>query len=261
MDYKHIVVKNGSVSTVTLNRPEVRNAMSDQTLKELTHCFSSFAKSSSLRVVVVSGAGRDFCAGADIEWMRRAGKLPPAAGRKDARLLADMCRAVDECPVPVIASVQGAIYGGGLGLVSACDIVVAEEKAKMCFSECRLGILPAVVSCFVLPKIGVAARRFYLTAEVFGMAKARELGLVHEIAAEAELQAKVDSLVSHVLANGPRAVREAKALIRKLPGMTLEKRIKLAVDTLVRVRSSAEGQEGLSAFLEKRRASWIEAAA
>lgn len=246
------------VATLSLNRPEARNAMDDNTLRELTHAFKYLAKRSDIRAVVVRGEGPDFCAGADIQWMRRAGRLSPAQGRKDARLLAEMCLAVDECPVPVIARAQGSVYGGGLGLVSACDIVVAAESAKMCFSECRLGILPAVVSCWVIPKIGVAAaRRYYLSSEVFDMVAAGQMGLVHVVAAERALDERIEAIVGSIARNGPNAVREAKAFLKKLAGKGLRERLKLAVDTLVRVRSSPEGQEGLGAFLEKRPPAWI----
>ncbi len=259
MSFEHIRLERaGPVASVTLARPQVRNAMDDRTLRELTAAFQGLAKDGAVRVVVVRGEGKDFCAGADVEWMRRAGKLKAAQGKKDARLLAEMCRAVDECPVPVIARAHGAVFGGGLGLVSVCDVVVAADDAKMCFSETRLGILPAVISVFVLPKIGAAnARRYYLTAEVFGMADAKDMGLVHEVAPAESLDAKVSELVRAVLRNGPNAVREAKKLVRKMEGMELSRRVTLAVGTLVRLRSSPEGQEGLSAFLEKRKAAWV----
>lgn len=258
MDFRHIRVEKGPVSTVTLNRPEARNAMSDLTLRELTAAFTGLGKDPAVRAIVVRGEGPDFCAGADIEWMRRAGRLKPAQGKKDARLLAEMGRAVSECPCPVIVRAHGNVFGGGLGLVAACDIAVAAEDARMCFSETRLGILPAVISCFVLPKIGpAAARRYYLTAEVFGMAAAKDMGLVHEVCPAGELDAKVAALTASILRNGPNAVREAKAIIRKMEGLSFDRRVLLSVDTLVRLRSSPEGQEGLSAFLEKRPASWV----
>jgi methylglutaconyl-CoA hydratase len=257
MGFQHILVAKGPVSGVTLNRPDVRNAMSDLTLRELTAAFIELGRDPSVRAIVVRGEGKDFCAGADIEWMRRAGTLKAAQGKKDARLLAEMCRAVSECPCPVLVRAHGNVFGGGLGLVAACDITVAAEDAKMCFSETRLGILPAVISCFVLPKIGAAAaRRYYLTAEVFGMPAAKGMGLVHEVCPEAELDARLSALTDSIQRNGPKAVREAKAIIRKMDGLSLERRVALSVDTLVRLRSSPEGQEGLSAFLEKRPASW-----
>ncbi len=245
------------VAVLSLNRPEVRNAMDENTLREISAAFKSFAGTPGLRAVVVRGEGKDFCAGADIKWMRRSGTLKGAAAKADAKRLVDMCRAVSECPVPVVARVHRSIFGGGLGLISACDIVVAEENSRMCFSECRLGILPAVVSSFVLPKIGPsAARRYFLTAEVFGMVEALRMGIVHEVVAEADLDKTVDRILSQILKNGPRAVREAKALIRKFEGLSFPKRVAYSLKTLLKVRSSAEGQEGLGAFLEKRPPRW-----
>lgn len=257
--YRHLLVDGAAVATVRLNRPEVGNAMSDLTLKELAACFKTLAKESGLRAVVIRGEGKNFCVGADIEWMRRAGTLPPAKGKKDAALLAEALKAVQDCPVPVIVRAHGAIYGGGLGLVAACDIALAAEDSRMCFSETRLGILPAVISLFVLPKIGVtAARRYYLTAEVFGMRTAKEIGLVHEVVPEAELDAALEVLLASIRKNGPQAVRTAKALLRKLPETpSFVARQKLVIETLVRLRSSPEGQEGLSAFLEKRAPAWL----
>jgi methylglutaconyl-CoA hydratase len=258
--FEHIKVgrhaKLKSVASISINRPEVGNAMSDQTLKELAGAFRAVSADKELRAVVVKGEGKHFCAGADIEWMRRAGKLKPAEGRKDATLLAEMGRAIQECPVPVVAQVHGACYGGGLGVVAAADIAVAAEDARMCFSECRLGILPAVISLFVLPKIGeAAARRWYLTSEVFSMAQARELGLIHEIAAPAQLELAVEAILDHIGRNGPSAVRAAKKLLGEFS--QAKDRQKIVLDALLKQRSSPEGQEGLSAFLEKRPASWI----
>jgi methylglutaconyl-CoA hydratase len=257
MGYSHIKVEAGPVAKVTLARPDARNAMSDETLKELTSAFRTLGADSRARVMVVTGEGKDFCAGADIEWMRRAGRLPAEQGKADARLLADMLRAVDECPVPVVVAAQGNVFGGGLGLVAACDIALLAEDAKLCFSECRLGILPAVISCWVIPKIGAgAARRLYLTGELFSAAQAVHIGLASEAVPADKLQPRVESVVKNILSCGPQAVRTAKALLPKLEGKTLDERIDLTVDTLVRLRSSPEGQEGLSAFLERRKPSW-----
>jgi methylglutaconyl-CoA hydratase len=261
MAYQHILVKTGPVASVTLNRPHVRNAMDDATLRELTAAFKALSKDKNLRAVVVRGAGQDFCAGADINWMHRAGKLPPAKSRKDAKLLLDMALAVDACPVPVVAAVQGNVFGGGLGLASACDIILAEENARMSFSEARLGIIPAVISCFVVPRIGEAqARRYYLTGEIFNMKTAKHLGIVHELTHADELAERTDAIVANILKNGPNAVRTAKALLRKFPSLNFNARAKLVLDTLTRLRRSPEGQEGLSAFLQKRPAAWMASA-
>ncbi len=257
MEYRHLKVRAGPVTMVTLSRPETRNAMSDETLRSLTMAFSAIAKDPAVRAVIVTGEGPDFCAGADIHWMKESGKLPPDEGKKDARLLADMLQAVDECPVPVIVAAHGNVFGGGLGLVAACDIALLADDAKMSFSECRLGIMPAVISCWVLPKIGAAnARRYYLTGEVFGAKEAVQMGLAHEAVAAAELSAKADAIAANIVKCGPNAVRAAKALLPRLSVLGLNQRIGLAVETLVRLRSSAEGQEGLAAFLEKRAPEW-----
>ncbi len=253
----HLIVKPGPVAEVSLNRPERRNALSDETLRQIAQAFRDLALEPRLRAVILKGEGRDFCAGADIEWMRRAGKLSGKAAEDDARLLAAACLAVDECPVPVIARAQGNIYGGGLGLLAAADVAVGAQDAKFCFSECRLGILPAVVSSFVLPKIGAQARRYYLTAEPFGPQEAFHMGLVHEISPENAMDDKIRQIAKGVLSCGPTAVREAKALIRAFPGKNPRERIDDSLKSLLRARSSAEGQEGLAAFLEKRKASWI----
>lgn len=245
------------VARVRINRPQVGNAMNDQTLKEIAGAFRVLAADSKLRAVLVQGEGKHLCAGADIEWMRRAGSLPPEEGKKDARLLAEMLSAVEKCPVPVIVAAHGAVYGGGLGLVAACDIAVAAEDAKFCFSETKLGIMPAVISCWVLPKIGIAnARRYYVTSEVFGARRAKELGLVHDVCGPDGLDEFLTTLLKDVVKNGPNAVRASKELLLNFPSWAAQDRVERVVDTLVRLRSSDEGQEGLTAFLEKRPASW-----
>ncbi|MBI5247635.1 MAG: enoyl-CoA hydratase/isomerase family protein [Elusimicrobia bacterium] len=257
MEYQHLKVHAGPVTKVTLSRPELRNAMSDETLRSLTLVFREIASNPEVRAVIVTGGGKDFCAGADINWMKASGKLSTEEGKKDARLLADMLSAVDDCPVPVIVAAQGNCFGGGIGLLAACDIALVSEDAKMSFSECRLGIMPAVISSWVLPKIGIAnARRYYLTAEVFGAKEAVAMGLAHEEVKPEELYLKADAAVANIMKCGPNAVRTAKALLPRLRPLGLNQQIGLTVDTLVRLRSSAEGQEGLAAFLEKRAPEW-----
>lgn len=260
--FEHIAVgycaEMRTVAAVSLNRPEAGNAMSDQTLRELAGAFRVLSGDAQLRAVIVTGTGKHFCAGADILWMKRAGQLPPEEGRKDARLLVEMLSAVQDCPVPVIVAAQGAVYGGGLGLMAACDISLAASDAKFCFSECRLGIMPAVISAFVLPKIGVAnARRYYATAEVFDAPRAKELGLLHEALAPDELSRRASALAAAVARNSPRAVRAAKKLLLGWDALAPGGRVEALIDALVSLRSSAEGQEGLAAFLEKRPASWM----
>lgn len=257
MAHRFIRVETGPVSKVVLARPEARNAMSDVTLRELAEAFRALAREKDLRAVLVTGEGKDFCAGADIQWMRRGGQLPPAEGKKDAGLLAETLSAVDACPAPVVVAAHGNVFGGGLGLLAACDVALLADDAKMSFSEARLGIVPAVISCWVLPKIGAAnARRYYLTGEVFGPAEAVRMGLAHEAVPAADLAARADFVVRNILKCGPRAVRAAKAMIPRLAAAAPGERAGLAIETLVELRSSPEGQEGLAAFLEKRPASW-----
>jgi methylglutaconyl-CoA hydratase len=258
MGYQHISVAAGPVVKILLSRPEARNAMSDVTLRELTDVFEALAQEKALRAVLVTGQGKDFCAGADIAWMKRGGQLPPAEGKKDARLFAEMLKAVDECPAPVVVAAQGNVFGGGLGLLAACDVAILSDDARMSFSEARLGIMPAVISCWVLPKIGAAnARRYYLTGEVFGAVEAVRMGLAHESVPAAELAARAGYAVDCILKNGPNAVRTAKAMIPKILAAKPSERAELTVETLVKLRSSPEGQEGLSAFLDKRPAAWV----
>ncbi|MFA6318600.1 MAG: enoyl-CoA hydratase-related protein [Elusimicrobiota bacterium] len=260
MDYRRLKVSRGPVASVRLDRPEVRNAMDAAFFLEIAHCFRALSADDAVRVVVLSAEGKDFCAGADIGWMRESGRLKGEASRKDAALIVDMCRAVAECRVPVVARVHGSVFGGGLGLVASCDVAVAGAGGRMCFSECRLGILPAVISAFVLPKIGSSfARRYYLTAEPFGMEEARRMGLVHEVVPEAELDARVSAVAGSILKTGPNAVRQAKTLIREICDPEFEGRVSRCLDALVQARATPEAQEGLMAFLEKRPASWVKA--
>lgn len=257
MGYEYLRVESGPVAKVVLARPQARNAMGAATLGELERAFRELAKDASLRAVLVTGEGQDFCAGADIEWMRAGGRLAAEEGKRDARRFADMLFAVEECPAPVIVAAQGNVFGGGLGLLAAADVALLADDAKLCFSETRLGIMPAVISNWVLPKIGVSnARRYYLTAEVFGGAEAVKMGLAHEVVPAAGLAARAEFVVKNILKNGPNAVRTAKAMIPKIAAASAAERVDLTVETLVKLRSSAEGQEGLSAFLEKRPASW-----
>jgi len=253
--------KKAGVARVTLNRPEVRNAFDEAAIAAVTDCFLSLAKDKGIRATVIRGKGPDFCAGADIGWMRRAADYKPAESKKDSGRLVGMYRAIDACPVPVIVGVHGGCFGGGLGIVASSDIAVAASGARLAFSECRLGIVPAIISSFVLPKIGSGqARRYYLTAEAFGAEAALRMGLVHEVAPESELDARIEMIVQSILKAGPLAVREAKAMIRKASAMPFEKRVRYTVETLARIRATAEAKEGLSAFLEKRPPAWAQAA-
>ncbi|MFB6287116.1 MAG: enoyl-CoA hydratase-related protein [Candidatus Bipolaricaulia bacterium] len=249
--------QDGPVAFVTLNRPDVRNAFNAELIDELTECFRELSGDSELRAVVIGGAGKAFCAGADLNWMRDSIDQSEAANREGARRMAAMFRTVDEAPFPVIGRVQKAAFGGGLGLVCVCDVVVADDDATFSFSETRLGLAPAVIAPFALRKVGLAqARRYFLSAEVFSAADAQRLGLVHEVCDEAELDEHVKSFTNRFLKNGPNAVREAKAHIHRMAEMPFEEALEDSAGQIAQLRTSEEGQEGVRAFLEKRTPSW-----
>jgi len=231
---------------VTLARPERRNAFDAALIAKLTEAFADVGDA---RAVVLAGDGDAFCAGADVDWQRSSIDLGYDDNVADAMRLFEMCEAIDRCPAPVVARVQGYALGGGSGLVACSDIALADSETVFGFTEVRLGIIPAVISPFVLARIGAAARRYFLTGERFGAEVALRIGLVSEIA-DGDLDARVDSVVSDLLAGGPEAVRAAKALVRERPGGDEAARIAAAR------RTSDEGQDGLRAFLEKRTAAW-----
>jgi methylglutaconyl-CoA hydratase len=228
---------------ITLARPARRNAVDAALIAELTQ---AFAEVGDARVVVLAGEGESFCAGADIEWQRSSIELSFEDNVEDALRLYRMCETIDRCPVPVVARVQGYALGGGSGLVACADVAIAAPDAVFGFSEVKLGIIPAVISPFVLPKIGANARRYFLTGERFDAGTALRIGLVHEVADD--LDRAVAGVVGQLLTSGPEALREAKRLIRERPSG--EETAHIAA----RLRSGEEGQEGLRAFLEKRSA-------
>jgi methylglutaconyl-CoA hydratase len=237
--------RDGHVLRVTLARPDRRNAFDAQLISDLT---DAFADVGDARAVVLAGEGESFCAGADIEWQRSAIDLSFDQNVEDAMRLYRMCETIDRCPAPVLARVHGYALGGGSGLVACADVAVAAPDATFGFSEVKLGIIPAVISPFVLPKLGAHARRYFLTGERFDAGTALRVGLVEEVAAD--LDAAVDRLLHELLTSGPQAVREAKQLIRRRP--VGEETAQIAA----RLRAGAEGQEGLRAFLERRTPSW-----
>lgn len=238
--------RDGPVLRVTLARAERRNAFDAALIAELT---AAFADVGDARAVVLSGEGEAFCAGADVEWQRASVDLSYEENVADALRLYEMCAAIDGCPAPVVARVHGYALGGGSGLVACSDLVVADAATVFGFTEVRLGIIPAVISPFVLPRIGAHARRYFLTGERFGVDVALRIGLVSEVA-DGDLEERVDTVVAHLLAGGPEAVRAAKELVRGRAGGEEAARIAAAR------RTSPEGQEGLRAFLEKRTPAW-----
>ena len=250
----------GVVARVTLARPEVRNAFNAELIASLTETFAALGEEppSRLRAVILSGDGPVFCAGADINWQRAARNLSLEENEADAGRLHDMLLAVDRCPVPVVTRVHGAALGGGMGLCAVSDLVLAVAGTRFGFTETRLGILPAVIAPFVLAKIGEShARAVIPSGERFDADRARDMGLAHAVLPDASiLDERVDAAVSEVLSAGPTAARAAKALIRDLRERPPDAARERIVDVAARQRVSAEGQEGLSAFLEKRNPHW-----
>lgn len=248
---------HAGVVTFTLNRPDVRNALDDNLIARLTEAFRSIGE--DVRAVVLRGEGKAFCAGGDIGWMQRSINFTEEENLADAKALGDLFLAIDECPCPVIGQVHGAAFGGGVGLACVCDIVIASEGTKFCFSEVKLGLSPAVISAFAIRKIGLSqARRYFLTAEVFDADTAKQIGLVHEACSPEGLEAAVGRVMDSISVAGPKAVRQAKALAKRVALLESREALELSAKVIASLRVSEEGQEGVRAFLEKRSAAWVQ---
>jgi methylglutaconyl-CoA hydratase len=258
MGYRTLDIRlEGDVEHVTLNRPEVRNAFNPELIQELNDWAQSVGSPPRVRAAVLAGAGKVFSAGADLEWMAEAAAYTRERNVEDARRMAAMFDALDTLPVPLIGRVHGAALGGGAGLVAVCDIVVAEHGTVFGFTEVKLGIVPAVISPYVLAKIGPsAARELFLTGARFGAARAREIGLVHAIVTVEEMQDAVDQYLRGLSSSGPEAMSAAKRLIREVRSSPPERLPEITADAIAGRRVSAEGQEGIRAFLERRPARW-----
>ena len=260
MDFQAIdITMHAYVATVTLNRPAVRNAFNSATIAELALAFDELGRDEDIRAIVLAANGPAFCAGADLNWMKEMAGYSDSENLADATRLADMLRTIYLCPKPVVAKIQGDCYAGGMGLAAACDIVVASEAAHFCLSEVKLGLIPATIAPYVIKAIGEqAARRYVLTAERITAAEAHRIGLVHELATLATLDASVAAIVKALVSNSPHAVQQAKVLVREVAGQPVDQA--LVLDTAGRIaaiRSSLEGREGVASFLEKRTPSWL----
>jgi len=263
MTYQYLSVKrDGAVEHLALNRPDVRNAFNEHVIAELTAWAAEAREEAArgkIRVIVIGGSGKVFCAGADVTWMSKTIQYTEAENLRDATAMSNMFAALDALPVPVIGRIQGAALGGGAGLAAVCDVVVAEDGALFGFTEVKLGILPAVISPFALAKIGrSAARELFLTGARFSAARAREIGLVHAVVPAADLDAAVNQYVQEFLAGGPEAIAAAKALIPIVWARPLADAMPITAAAIAARRVSAEGQEGLRAFLDKRTPRWNE---
>jgi len=248
------------ITSVILDRPERHNAFDDVMITELIELLGKLEQDDDVRVLVLRAAGKSFSAGADLNWMRRMADYDLAQNQDDAMQLAELMRRLNCFPKPTIALVQGAAYGGGVGLIACCDIAIASQKATFCLSEVKLGLIPAVISPYVIEAIGArASRRFMLTAERFSAEEACRLGLVHEVVEEQALDAKLDSIVEFLLAAGPAAQIAAKDLIRAVSNRPIDDElIQDCARRIAEIRATGEGREGLSAFLEKRKPNWLE---
>jgi methylglutaconyl-CoA hydratase len=254
VEYSH----NERIATVTMNRGEVHNALNAQLLGDLQAVFSDLSGNEQLSGVVLTGAGKSFSAGADLAMMQAAARYSQEQNQEEALKLAATFAFINTFPAPVVARVNGAAMGGGLGLLAVCDIVIVAESARLAFSEVKLGIAPAVISPFVVDKIGASwARRLFVTGERFSANLAREIGLVHTVVPLEDLDVAVESTIQELLSGGPRALRACKALARDVGQLDEKTARALTTETIAKLRVSAEGQEGLKAYLEKRRPAWV----
>jgi methylglutaconyl-CoA hydratase len=258
MTYEFIQLeRNGPICTLLMNRPDLHNAFNPQLIGEMTTAIQALASDDDVRVVVLTGAGASFSAGGDISWMQASQHYTNDQNLADARGLDAMFEALNSLPKPVIGRINGAALGGGVGLVACCDLAVAVEEARFGFTEVKLGLLPAVIAQYVVPKIGVShSRALFVSGERFTSERAFEIGLIHAITSVEELDATVQSLAQRVLSGGPQAMGAAKRLVAAMWDLDRDAAKQYAIEAIAQARTSAEGQEGLAAFLTKRRPQW-----
>lgn len=252
-----LLSREGQVARLWLDRPDVHNAFNAVMIRELRDAIRALSADPSVRVVVLSGKGKSFCAGADLNWMRDVIRFSYDQNLGESLELADFLYELYSLPKPTIARVQGAAIGGGAGFLSACDIVLASSQATFGLSEVKIGLVPACIAPYVLRRTGESwARQYFLTGERFDARRALEIGLVNSVTAPDELDAGVESLIGQLLSSGPEALAKAKELVARVPGMDLEQAKKFTAEMIARLRVSPEGQEGMAAFLEKRKPRW-----
>ncbi len=253
------ITQSGAVARITLTQPEIRNAFSDEVIAEITAAFLDVGARADVRAVVLAAEGTAFCAGANLNWMRRMADYTRDENVQDAGKLAAMLRVIYECPKPTIARVQGDVYAGGMGLVAACDMAVAVESAGFCLSEVKLGLIPATIGPYVARAMGArAAHRYFLTGERFSAAEALRIGFVHEVVDFELLDETVDAWTRTLSANGPAAVAACKRLVQQVAGRDIDAPLIAAtVEAIADIRASDEGREGVQSFLNKRKPSWL----
>jgi methylglutaconyl-CoA hydratase len=260
MKYETIKLKREKdIITVILNRPEVHNAMNEKLMKELTSCFKEISKDNNIRIIILTGNGKSFSAGADLNWMKSMAHYSKEENIKDSRLLSDLYETIYNCPKPVIGRINGHAFGGGIGLIAVCDITIAPPGKKFAFSEVNLGIIPSVISTYIGRRIGlINMRRLFITGERFNSEYANKIGLIDYIASDEEFDKEVQKYVKLLHSSGPKAIIEVKGLINKYQNMNIEEYKEYTVKKIADLRISDEGQEGIKAFLEKRNSKWSE---
>jgi len=252
-----LATTEGKVLRLVMNRPQVHNAFNAEMIRDLATAFGRAGKDPEVRVIVLTGAGESFCAGADLNWMREVIRYSYEENLRESRELAELMNSIYALPKPTIARVNGAVIGGGTGLFSACDIVIASERARFGLSEVKIGLVPAAIGPYVIRRIGEsAARDLFLTGERFDSRRALEIGLVNKVVPHEELDKKVNEVVELLLGSGPEAIVKCKELLRRVPGMSLEEAKGYTAEMIAGLRVSPEGQEGMAAFLEKRKPKW-----
>lgn len=249
----------GPLATVTLNRPEVRNAFNDEVIAELTAAFTQLGQDPQVRAIVLAAEGPAFCAGADLNWMRRMADYTHAENLADAGQLAEMLHVIYTCPKPTVARIQGDVYAGGMGLVAACDMAVSVDTASYCLSEVKLGLYPATISPYVIRAMGArAAHRYFLTAERFDAAEALRIGFVHTVVPADQLDDKLAEITKALVSASPNAVKECKTLLHDVAGKDIDAALMAhTVEGIASIRASDEGKEGVQSFLQKRKPSWL----
>ncbi len=260
MSYETIeTALNQGVALIWLNRPEKRNAIDDRMIGELADAFEAAIEDDEVRSILLAGRGEAFCAGGDLQWMKRAREFTPQQAHDDSLRLARLLRTIHDSPKPVVARVHGSCFAGGIGLAAACDVAIAGAETRFSLSEVKLGLIPSVISPYVIGAIGAhRARRYFLTAEVFDAAEAYRIGLVHDIAQDPELDGTINAVLGQLAMGGPKALAQAKQLIRDVDGRDIDDALVDETSArIARIRASDEAQEGIAAFFERRRAAWV----
>jgi len=258
MKYETIkVLRDKNIATVQLNRPEVHNAMNEKLIKELTTCFRELSRDDNTKIIILTGSGKSFCAGADLNWMKSMVNYSKEENMQDSKLLLDLFETIYNCPKPLIGRINGHAFGGGLGLLAICDITIAIPGLKFAFSEVKLGIIPSVISTYIVRRIGLAnMRRLFITGERFDSKYAKKIGLLDYVVPEGEFDAEIQKYAEQLRSSGPRAIQEVKDLVDKCQQMNVERYKEFTVKKIAELRVSQEGREGINAFLEKRKSKW-----